>query len=106
VVVGEAINQPIPTALVSVDFSHTAHMAPCRTQPNGETLDCATRTVSVISDGQGRATFLIAGACNINHAWTGPDDNLAEIRADGVVLRHVPAAVWDLDGAALNGINR
>lgn len=96
VVVRDLANNPVAGVSVVVDFSGTNDFGLCPSQPAGETLDAAGRTVTAVTDAHGVAPFVILGS-----ASPGPPDPARErvsIFADGVLVGTVPVAAYDLDG--------
>jgi hypothetical protein len=90
IIVRDVAAVPIPGATVELNFS-LALLRPYTTQNAGVTLNCAQRTVSVVTDNQGVA--------RISPRFGGCHTGLAiPIRADGVFLGTVRGRSPDLDG--------
>ena len=90
VVVRKMSNDPVPGADVQLIFPATGPR-PLLEQETGTTMNCATRTMSRLADGNGIAVFhpRIAGFANLP---------AVDVRADGLLLRSVSARSTDLDG--------
>lgn len=100
VVVNDIGGNPIPGAVVTVDFSTAsgnngaagaAVVNPFDTQVAGTTVNCPTQTLSKVADGSGVATFqpLFGGAENTPSI---------EVRANGVLLSVIMARSTDASG--------
>ena len=90
VVVRRASGDPFPGAYVQVIFP-PGGPRPLVEQEPGTSVDCATRTMTRLADADGVAVFhpRIAG-----HTET----DAVDVRAAGVLLRHVSVRSTDLDG--------
>ena len=98
VVVRGFSNNPEAFSPVWVDLSHCPD---CRLDPEtapGAALaaHCPYQSAGYACDAQGRVHLTIVGASS-GHAGT-PGTSMAWIYAEGVLLRQVPVAIYDLDG--------
>lgn len=91
-------NNPVPGAVVTIDFSACGgDVRVALQQGPGTTVDCPSQSVSQITDAQGRAVFRVigggggSGSCSASGAC-------ARVYADGVLIANIQAAVLDLDG--------
>lgn len=107
VVLRDLANNPVPNGPVTIDFSGCgAEIRLAAQQLPGTVVNCAARTVTRITDAQGRATFRVMGGSsgapwiigNACAAVRGPGNDGTTI----VLLQTVQASVYELDGA--NGL--
>lgn len=95
-VIRDLANNPVPGSFVIFDFSAFSDLRIAADQLDPRlTVNCAQRTVSSVTDANGRADFTIMGACT-----GGPPSprNSLRIYADGVLLGSPPVAVLERDG--------
>jgi hypothetical protein len=95
-------NFPVVNSLVVIDFTGTADIKLCNTQPQG--LDCVVgppvqKDVWARTNASGVATFTIVGACNNTGASAGAGLNGVTIKADYVTIGVATAVVFDENGA-------
>jgi len=92
-------NNPVPGAVVTIDFSACgSDVRVAQQQRPGTSTSCPAQTVSQITDADGRAVFRVIGG----GSSVGPcaaHGVCAQVYADGVLLANIQAAVLDLDGA-------
>lgn len=95
-------NNPIPGALIRVDFSAIPELHIAADQPDPEAIvDCAGKGVSKLTDANGRAVFCIVGAST--GAGSGVTLlNGCKIFANGRLCASPTASAFDLDGS--NGL--
>jgi len=85
-------NAPLPNVAVVLDFSQAPTLRLYSSQNGGTTVNCAARTLTQITDAQGRVTF---GARFGGYSNTA----IVEVDSSGTnLLRTVPARSTDLDG--------
>lgn len=95
-VIRDLANNPIPGAVVTFDFSAFSDLRIAADQHDPRvTVNCAQRSVSGVSDANGRVDFTILGACT-----GGPPSPPRSLRiyADGVLLGSPTVAVLERDG--------
>ncbi len=95
-VIRDLANNPIAGAHVTFDFSAVTDMRLAADPLDPRlTVNCAQRTVTAVTDQNGRADFTIMGACT-----GGPPSPPQSLRiyADGVLLGSPPVAVLERDG--------
>ena len=105
VVVRDLVNLPVPNADVRLDFSQALDVRLSATvSAPGVITNCAQRTVSAITDADGKAVFTIAGASTSAPAQCLTSGSTcfgtATVYADGVLAGTTRVAVLDLDGAS------
>jgi len=86
-------NAPIPNVAVTLDFSNAPTLHLYSSQNGGTTVNCAARTLSRMTDAQGKVAF---------GARFGGYSNTAAVEVDSAgtnLLTTVPARSTDLDGA-------
>jgi hypothetical protein len=89
VTVRDVGNIPLPGCTVTINLSSSS-ASPYDTQEGGTTTDCPTRTISRVTDGDGSVVF---------HARiAGYDNNVVQIRANGVLLGTTVVRSTDIDG--------
>jgi hypothetical protein len=89
VTVRDVGNIPLPGCTVAVILTSSS-ASPDGTQETGTTTDCPTRTISRITDLDGSVVF---------HARiAGYDNNLVQVRANGVLLGTTVVRSTDIDG--------
>jgi hypothetical protein len=90
VLIRDINNAPIAGHVVTLDFSQSA-LRLYTTQEAGTTLNCANRTLSRFTLGNGMATFhpRFGGACNAADV---------QVFGEGVLVAQVPARSTDVDG--------
>jgi len=89
VTVRDVGNIPLPGCTVAVILASSS-ASPDGTQETGTTTDCPTRTISRITDLDGSVVF---------HARiAGYDNNLVQVRANGVLLGTTVVRSTDIDG--------
>lgn len=90
-------NNPVPGAAIRIDFSACGgDVRIAQQQRPGTSADCPTRSITQLTDADGRAVFRIIGGGS--GGICAAQGACAEVRADGVLLATVQAAVLDLDG--------
>lgn len=97
-------NNPIPNSNITCDFSSCFDLRIAATQPfPGLRVDCATRTVSALTDASGTARFRIVGGANNPGGTPGAGFNAMKIYGDGVLFGSVNAAAADQN--SFNGVD-
>lgn len=105
-------NNPIAGHTVTVDFSNCTDLVLCGAQANGAQLDCAAKTVSLISNAAGLAGFIVVGG-GVNAGTTvppaiapGAERGCARVFDNATQLGTVTAVILDANGAlpAGNGV--
>lgn len=89
VTVRDVGNIPLPGCTVTVILA-TSSARPYATQEAGTTTDCPTRTIARITDGDGSVVF--------HPRIAGYDNNLVQVRANGVLLGSTLIRSTDIDG--------
>lgn len=95
-VIRDLASNPIPGAVVTFDFSAFSDLRIASDQHDPRvTVNCAQRSVSGVTDANGRVNFTILGACT-----GGPPSPRQSLRiyADGVILGSPTVAVLERDG--------
>ncbi len=103
IVYRDLANNPIPNALIVLDFSACTELRLCSSQhdPN-VTVDCTARTVSRRSDAAGTAHFRVIGWSIATPGTPGSPYDSGKIFADGNYLGGPSVAIYDLDGHGLS----
>lgn len=107
VTVRDCVPNPIAGVYVVIDFSSCTdtHVGSQGDQPNpGMTVDGSTRTVTMVTDSNGKAEFRIVGAVNPATRGSVAPSGCASIYADGVLLTKVTVNAFDHDGLAGLGL--
>jgi hypothetical protein len=92
----EINNAPLPYEEVTLDFSRTSIRLLADDSP-GTTVNCVSRTVTMLTDLHGVATFR-PRFCG---STATPD---VVVHVDGVYLRELPACSTDMDGDGTTGL--
>ena len=91
-------NNPIPDALIVVDFSAAPELFIAANQFDpSATVDCALKTVSKRTDANGRAVFCIVGA-STDEFPPSTQLNGGRIYANGMLIGDPTVSAFDLDG--------
>ncbi len=93
---------PLPGALVTVDFYDCPDIVLDQQQTPPLEVDCRWRTVSRTTDAAGRAEFCIVGAGRNTGASPGAHAHGAIILVSGVSVNYPTVAVLDQNGAITN----
>jgi len=102
IVYRDLANNPIPNALIVLDFSACTELRFCSNQHDpGVTVDCTARTLSRRSDAAGSARFRVIGWSIATPGTPGSPYNSGKIFADGSLLASPTVAIYDLDGHGL-----
>ncbi len=97
-------NNPIANSNITCDFSGCFDLRIAAAQPfPGLRVDCATRTVSALTDATGTARFRIVGGAVNPGGAPGAGFNAMKIYGDGVLFGSVNAAAADQNG--FNGMD-
>ena len=90
-------NNPVPGAVITFDFSAVGDMTIASDQPDPRlTVNCATRTVSAVTDANGRADLTIVGAGIPGRPASAQFQ--FHIYADGILLGSPTLSAFDLNG--------
>jgi hypothetical protein len=105
VVIRDLANHPVPNGVVTIDFSACgAEVRLAAQQLPGTVVDCAARTLTRITDGQGRTSFRVIGG-STGAPWA-VGNGCAAVRGPGndgtsiVLLATIQVSVYDLDGSS------
>ncbi len=97
-------NNPIPNSNITCDFSGCFDLRIAAVQPfPGLRVDCATRTVSALTDATGTARFRIVGGANNPGGAPGAGFNAMRVCVDGILFAYVNAAAVDQN--SFNGVD-
>jgi hypothetical protein len=100
IVVRGLSNNPIPSALVSIDFSQCPDIELCTDQSDAnETVTCAGKLVRKITNTSGAVQFVILGS---SHGPADASMALERVRvfANGVLIGEPAPSAFDLDGSS------
>lgn len=101
VVVRDLANNPIANSYVTLDFTSCSDLRLCSDALDPDAIvSCANRTVSKVTDANGRATFRILGYSPVAPTTPGPTSTSLRVYADGVLLGFARVAIYDLTGGA------
>lgn len=97
VIFRDLANNPVPGVTITFEFQAIQDMTIASDQPDPRlTVNCATRTVSAVTDANGRADFTIVGA-GIPGRPASTQFQF-HVYADGVLLGSPMLSAFDLDG--------
>lgn len=102
----DAISHPIQSCTIEVDFSGCAdsHIASQADQAANTSVDPARKSIRLLTNASGVASFTIAGSGVPGYSGTPSGLRCARIYGDGILLGTVTVRVLDLDGSGGVGL--
>ena len=102
IVARDVVGNPMGGLPVTVSFADCPDIRIDGQQWAPLTVDCATKSVTGVTDADGRATFCIVGAATNQGGAPGAGAGGARVYAAGFLMGSMTATVFDQNGAVTN----
>jgi hypothetical protein len=104
VVIRDGAHVPLAGVTVTLALADCQDVRLCATPEAGLAVDCALRSVSGVTDAEGRVTLYVVGGMTAGFTARNANDlapRCVRVLADGAEIARVPAAVHDLSPAGI-----
>ncbi len=104
VVIRDGAHAPLAGVTVTLELGACQDVRLCATPEYGLTVDCVLRSVSGVTDPEGRVTLYVVGSMAASFSSRNAGDAVprcVRVLADGAEIARVPAAVHDLSPAGI-----